>query len=570
MKNLLIIFLFSSWWGTTQAQYWEALYGNENNQKLYCGIKAVNILKGHAMTGHHNAGLYSQVYVVRTNDRGFVPASTSPFFNRAITIFLAPTFDKLSAVGKSIVEMKNTSGHALAGMVQGDVFFMTVDNTGMPVTQMAYTANKGTQVFSIAESTIPNASGDHDYYITGSILNTTSDVFVIKVDKNGTIIWQRVIDLGVSNSRDDIAYDIIENPHNTTEVCLVGSTQEIAGATPISSFLINLNSINGTTNNVIWFSNNSSQIILRSINEAYNPGNGFILGGTCALTDEDFLLINYDLLGATINWVNHYDYSFFPGSNNECMDVKEHLDLATNVYRYYATGVVKENGARGGQDIMVIITDNNGNGLLNGEVTYGGSNPDNSVSISVDSDYPKLTVGIYGTSESYAGFGFSDFYLIKPDMNGGGVCNNAFENSVSQFFGVISSSLSDHLSTPFTAYNIYAEGEDLSYGIICKDGKRLPLEGNAAEINTGRLEHPTEKSSFSVYPNPTNGIVTIKLNSNIGPCQYEVVDMKGGVIDFGTIAQSHTMDLSAQPRGLYLLKIISSNGTIELQKLILD
>jgi hypothetical protein len=67
--------------------------------------------------------------------------------------------------------------------------------------------------------------------------------------------------------------------------------------------------------------------------------------------------------------------------------------------------------------------------------------------------------------------------------------------------------------------------------------------------------------SFSVSPNPSNGIFKVKLNTSNQNSTYSIYDISGKRILNGSLNQSLNLDLSKKPQGLYFLSITNSNGT---------
>ena len=69
---------------------------------------------------------------------------------------------------------------------------------------------------------------------------------------------------------------------------------------------------------------------------------------------------------------------------------------------------------------------------------------------------------------------------------------------------------------------------------------------------------------FTVYPNPSNGIFYLEAPSET---QYEVYELRGGKLLEGRVENgSHTLDLSAYAKGVYLLRL-QSGERIETQRL---
>ncbi|MCF8465609.1 MAG: phosphatidylinositol-specific phospholipase C domain-containing protein, partial [Flavobacteriales bacterium] len=76
-------------------------------------------------------------------------------------------------------------------------------------------------------------------------------------------------------------------------------------------------------------------------------------------------------------------------------------------------------------------------------------------------------------------------------------------------------------------------------------------------------------TSFSVSPNPSNGVFRITMNASNQNMTYSIYDISGKQISNGSLNQSSKIDLSEKPQGIYILSVSSSKGTetIKLVKL---
>jgi hypothetical protein len=74
------------------------------------------------------------------------------------------------------------------------------------------------------------------------------------------------------------------------------------------------------------------------------------------------------------------------------------------------------------------------------------------------------------------------------------------------------------------------------------------------------------ESNFSIYPNPTNGNLTISFtNSTQGKVSVKVMSAIGQEVYGETFTQSnenHTVDLSKYQNGIYLVQITTNNTTV--------
>jgi hypothetical protein len=80
---------------------------------------------------------------------------------------------------------------------------------------------------------------------------------------------------------------------------------------------------------------------------------------------------------------------------------------------------------------------------------------------------------------------------------------------------------------------------------------------------TTGIQTPTTNESISVYPAPTNGPVNIKVANGSGPATIEVFDMLGNQVKNIRLEKKaksvYTLDLSGMNKGLYFVKIQTSN-----------
>ena len=101
--------------------------------------------------------------------------------------------------------------------------------------------------------------------------------------------------------------------------------------------------------------------------------------------------------------------------------------------------------------------------------------------------------------------------------------------------------------------------------------KATPITNNATDI-TPEIT-PTPNAELVVYPNPTNGYITLKTLHAID--NLEVLDAKGTVVNISgnklqpNDANTYTLNLTNQKQGLYLIKI-TSNHQVFSKKLVLN
>lgn len=81
-------------------------------------------------------------------------------------------------------------------------------------------------------------------------------------------------------------------------------------------------------------------------------------------------------------------------------------------------------------------------------------------------------------------------------------------------------------------------------------------------INLSTTSHNIAENKLFVYPNPTNGIIKIKLNTR-EINNYELYNIQGSVLKKGTIqSEEQLIDLSNFSTGVYIIKIGNGNSAI--------
>jgi len=104
---------------------------------------------------------------------------------------------------------------------------------------------------------------------------------------------------------------------------------------------------------------------------------------------------------------------------------------------------------------------------------------------------------------------------------------------------------------------------------------RLAITGSEFNVNwiqfdlTSSVEEADEAGSFSIYPNPSDGLFFIENLKNFDINKIEVYDVLGRlVLVENGIGFSGTLDLTAQVDGAYFLKISTDSGELFSQRVI--
>jgi hypothetical protein len=228
---------------------------------------------------------------------------------------------------------------------------------------------------------------------TGSLGADSVDIFLVKTDANGNIIWAKTY----GGIVDEYAHSVLQTSDGGYIVA--GETHSF-GAGWHDVLLIKTDA-NG---NVIWAKTygGTSWDVARSVQQTSDGG--YIVAGytdSFGAGGPDFFLIKIDANG-NISWAKTYGGTY----SDWARSVQQTSDGG-----YIVAGYTLSFGA-GYEDIFLIKTDANGN--VQWAKTYGGTSGDLAYSVHQTSDGGYIVAGTTGSF----GAGGSDIFLIKTDANG--------------------------------------------------------------------------------------------------------------------------------------------------------
>ena len=210
---------------------------------------------------------------------------------------------------------------------------------------------------------------------------------------------------------------------------------------------------------------------------------------------------------------------------------------------YIVTGYTKSYG-EGDYDVWLVKTDNLGNEIWN--QTFGGPEDDRSFAIQHTSDNNFV---IAGFTDSF-GAGNYDMWLLKIDNAGDTLWTKTIgTDKLNRARSVVQTTDGGYILAGDTY--IYEQGE-YNYYLVKID----------PEQSVGINDETQTKHSTYCYPNPTSGrftvegedISSIEISSISGQIVYSSDDFKS--------SDEYQVDLSDQPKGIYLLKVVSENVSI--------
>jgi len=218
-------------------------------------------------------------------------------------------------------------------------------------------------------------------------------------------------------------------------------------------------------------------------------------------------------------------------------------------------------------------SDAEGSLILSGDLLYGttynGGSHNEGVLYSIDtngSNYDTL-LNFNGTKGTYPeGIIFSGDVLFGV-TRAGGANNKGVIYSINTNGTGYSDLFNFNSSTGSTPYAPFIKSGNALYGVTSSGG----LNGDGvvyrfSDKTLGVNEVSETKGSINVYPNPSNGNVTIQSSlrgTKQSPQTIEVYNMLGEQIKQLSMVNSKlSIDLSSQPNGIYLYRVIANSGEL--------
>jgi hypothetical protein len=194
------------------------------------------------------------------------------------------------------------------------------------------------------------------------------------------------------------------------------------------------------------------------------------------------------------------------------------------------------------------------NGSYDSNFFGGGSRlnvTDNINTISIQSD-GKIIIG--GSFTSYGGITIPNIVRLTTY----GSLDNSFNPGTGPDNAVTSTSIQ-------TDGKIIVGGAFFSYDGIERNGITR-VNGNNTLNN-----YSIDKSTMVIYPNPSNGIYTLQTNEMNDAKSISIYTILGQKIyDMVISSNETTIDISNQPKGVYLYKVFGEKGETKSGKLVIE
>jgi regulation of enolase protein 1 (concanavalin A-like superfamily) len=345
--------------------------------------------------------------VRQTSDGGFVVAGYTGSFGGNSDFYLIRTDPKGNLLWQKAldggngdygycVQQTSDGGFIIAGFTyylaagDFDVLLIKTDANGNPLWQKIIGGSNLDYGYSIQQTT------DGGYIVAGysySFGAGISDVYLIKIDASGNLLWQKTF----GGSEADEGYSVQQTSDGG--FIIVGHTFSFS---TVGQYVYLIRT--DASGNQLWQKTFGGSDINTGNSVRQTSDGGFIIAGftnSFGAGSGDVYLIRTDASG------NQLWQKTFGGSNYDYGNSVQQ----TSDGGFIVTGKTSSLGA-GLTDVYLIKTDANGNQLW--QKTFGGSNEDDGYAVQQTSDGGFI---IAGTTGSY-GAGSYDVLLIKTDANG--------------------------------------------------------------------------------------------------------------------------------------------------------
>ncbi|BCD63155.1 hypothetical protein NitYY0826_C2052 [Nitratiruptor sp. YY08-26] len=295
------------------------------------------------------------------------------------------------------VQQTDDRGYIIAGRTNSfgggirDAWVIKLDRNGNVEWQKTYGESNQDEAYSVQQT------DDGGYIVAGETnsFGGSTDAWVIKLDRNGNVEWQKTY----GGSEDDIVYSIQQT--SDRGYIVVGYTYSFGIVGNDDIWVIKLDERGNVQWQKIFYGNGGD----RAYSVKQTSDNGYIVVGetySFGAQNADAWVLKLDSNG-NVEWQKRYG-----GSGDD----RAHSVQQTSDNGYIVAGGTNSFG--GGTDAWVIKLNENGNIVW--QKRYGGSSDDRAHSIQQTSNRGYVLTG--GTLSFGAGGGSSDVLVLKLDLNG--------------------------------------------------------------------------------------------------------------------------------------------------------
>jgi len=280
-------------------------------------------------------------------------------------------------------------GYIAAGYTAGDVYILKLDKNGNLVWQKIYGGSNSDEAYSIQQTS------DGGYIVAGytdSFGAVGHDVYILKLNADGNLVWQKTFD----RNAHDYAFSIQQTSDGGYIVA--GKTSSF-GTGSSDVYILKLDA----DGNLVWQKTFGGSGVDGAYSIQQTSDGGYIVAGWKYSFEagNDVYILKLDSNG-NLKWQKTYGGSY----NDWAYSIQQTSDGG-----YIVAGGTESFGA-GEEDVYILKLDSNG--TLVWQKTFGESGNDLARSIQQTSDGGYIVAGL---TNSFGAGGW-DVYVLKLDANG--------------------------------------------------------------------------------------------------------------------------------------------------------
>jgi hypothetical protein len=370
------------------------------------------------------------------------------------------------------------------GTTTSDIYIVKTNSIGDLLWSKTFDYASNDYAFSIAQTS------DSGFILTGRTTINMDDIILLRLNSSGDTLWTKVF----SGPGQDVGYSVIQVYDGGFVIC--GRTHNVVSGNDI---ILIKTDING---NIVWANSYGGN----------SPEDGWQVIQT---TDSGFAIA-----GSSVN-SSYYDFAFLktdPGGTPVITNMyhKANDDQAKSIRQTSDGGFILAGSSNsfGSLNIEAYLLriDPNGNPVWS--KTFGGSSPEYAVSILPATENGYVLCGYTSTF----GGGNYDVYLIRTDSTGNSGCNDSTRTlpTILPGFSYVPSVLQELTSAPtvFNPPTLSTKGT-LVYNLC---------------LNNAVLE--ADANEFKLYPNPASQTIFIE---NLKKEKFLITNVSGQTVLSGNL-----------------------------------
>jgi hypothetical protein len=453
---------------------------------------------------------------------------------------------------------RSEDGDITSNNGNSDVWVVKLNSLGEILWQKTYGGSQSEEAFSII------LTNDGGYAFAGYARSNDGDVtlnkgqrdfWIVKLNDTGDIIWQKTY----GGTASDLAYSIKQTSDQGFVV--VGQTTSNNGDVTNNNgwddiWVIKLNEFGGLEWQKSYGGNGFDMAY--SVQQTFEGG--YIVAGETDSNDtfnnniyghNDFWILKLNTLGE-LEWQKNLGGSGHDSSKG----IIQTTDGGYVIVGYSRSNDFDVTNNNGNYDFWVVKINEIGNIIW--QKSYGGSSQDRANSIFQANDGGFVIAGESESNNGYLNqnFGQKDVWVIKLNGNGDLVWQKSFGGSNEDYAIRI-------IQTNDNGYTFVGGTFSNDINVSNNNGQLDVWIVKLFPDNLSNIEF-LSTSNISIYPNPTQNFVNISSENNIQ--KIELYDVNGRIL-YVSEQKRDKISLENFSNGIYFLKIQLDNGDIVSQKI---